>query len=390
MASILATIKYYAGRAKGKVAARIKAFIAVRKSGRKSIPAQAREIIRLRLGTTRVKAHEYFSQAIYDDGIYPNKALPEFGGYWFKEVIHAKLNDIRWEGMVTDKLILYGLFSQFGLPHPKVRAVACNYERSYGDTPIFHDLEKLATFLRESMTYPFFCKPVKGSYARGAARVGSYDRDTDSLTLANGSSVAVVDFLCSLEDGDGWGFLFQDAVLAHPETKKICGDRVCGCRIVMLLDDSGAYPYRIVWKIPTGNNFTDNFDAGKFGNMAAAVDVKTGIATRIVSGNGIDMRLNQPHPNTGYELVGTQIPQWDELMATMKRAAECFPGFRWQHWDVGITSDGPVLFELNSAGNTDLVQISSGKGIYDDQLKAFVQRYANWQRPIGKLFSPTA
>lgn len=384
--NITSTITYYIGRAKFKISSLINTSIAVHKSGKKHLLAQLKEIIYLRLGKTKMKPSEYFSQAIYDDEVFADSSLSEFGGYWFKESIHSQLNLIRWEGMATDKLTSYSLFTQYNLPHPKVHAIACNYQRYYGDVPVFHEPKALADFIRNSIPFPFFCKAIKGSYARGAARVEGYKKEMDCLVLSDSTEVKVDDFVHSLEDGDGWGFLFQDAVIASPLTLPICGQGVTGFRIVMLLDDDGAFPLKILWKIPAGNNFVDNFDDGKFGNMVANVDNRTGKVNRVVSGNGINRQLNQPHPDTGYDLAGSQVPMWEDLMSLMKRAAECFPGFRWQHWDVGLTSEGFVLYELNSAGNTDLVQASSGKGIYDDELKTFMSKYGGKKRPIGKLF----
>ena len=80
---------------------------------------------------------------------------------------------------------------------------------------------------------------------------------------------------------------------------------------------------------------------------------------------------------------------WPSRIASelMSRAAECFPGFRWQHWDVGLSAGGPVLFELNSAGNTRVLQVSHGTGIWCDRLRAFLARYGGKTEPThGSVF----
>jgi glutathione synthase/RimK-type ligase-like ATP-grasp enzyme len=358
-------------------------------STHKRLPLQFFEVAVLKLGPKHIGLKDYLDQAMYSEAIFPDRKFSSLGGWWFKERVHAQLNDIRWEGMVTDKLIMYSLFEQFGLPHPKVRALAWSRARSYGDTINCRDVDSLAAFLRDpARQFPLFLKPVKGSYGRGAARVLGFDSRSDELILADGTRAALLPLLRSLED-DGWGYLVQDAVMPPVGTRHMCGSGITGCRIVMLLDDDGARPYKAVWKIPVGSNFSDNFSAGKSGNMAAAVDVASGRVIRVVSGAGVRMTVNQPHPETGFRFPGTEVPGWQDMMVLMKKAAESFPGFRWQHWDVGITDKGPVLFELNSAGNTDLVQIAYGEGIHDQQLQSFLTRHANNRPSPGKLFQDT-
>jgi hypothetical protein len=359
-----------------------------KKSRHISFFQQINDLIYLKFGKTRMNARDYYEQRLFDKKLYGSDIkLSEFGGYWFKEWIHAQLSDIRWEGMVTDKLILYALFKQFDLPYPKIYAAAFNYKRNYGKAPTFNDPSKLANFIRESIPYPFFCKPVKGCYGHGAYRVEEYIKSTDHLILSDSSSLSVMDFIFSLSDGDGFGFLFQEAASVNTEIKEICGNVVSGCRIIMLLDDDGAYPFRIIWKIPTGKNHVDNFDHGRYGNMIADIDVKTGIVNRVISSDGDNLVLNQLHPSTNFDFVGYKLPDWDNFISTAIKAAECFPGFRIQHWDLGITNSGPIIYELNSAGNTDTAQMASGKGIYDLQLQEFIKKHGNKKRKIGRLFT---
>ena len=249
-----------------------------------------------------------------------------------------------------------------------------------------HNAESLATFIREKINFPFFYKPVKGSYGRGAYRIENYDISTDQITLSDGKVQPIMEFIYSLNDGDGSGFLFQEAATVNTTISEICGNVVSGCRVVMLLDDKGAYPLIIVCKIPTGHNHVDNFDHGKYGNMIAEVDIKTGIVKRVKSSKNNKLLINQPHPSTNFDFLGYQLPDWDNFISTVIKAAECFPGFRWQHWDLGITDSGPIIYELNSAGNTDTTQMASGRGIYDQQLKEFITKYGNKKRKIGRLF----
>ena len=143
---------------------------------------------------------------------------------------------------------------------------------------------------------------------------------------------------------------------------------------------------RALWKVPAVGSIVDNYGTGEQGTTLAAVDVETGMVLRAVLGAGEDMRLVEHHPETGYPLTGTRVPQWAEILQVLERATMSFSGFRFQHWDVGITLGGPVLFELNSADNTSGLQFAYGTGIYDAPLKAFLRKDARRRRQPGTLF----
>lgn len=381
----LARLPYLATRAYQKLSGRYLSLADVHARER-HVVQQLADIARLRLGRNRVGLSDYIDQGMFSRTIFPEFDTASLGGMWYKEYVHSQLNDIRWEGMVTDKLVMYGLFHAHGFPYPKIRAVAWRRKRHFGDVPVYDRPEPLAEFLRNGGdAYPLFCKPVKGNYGRNAYRLEGYDAADDTLLLGDGTRAPLLPFLRSLED-DGWGTLFQDAVMAAESTRPICGDAVSGCRIIMLLDDEEVIPYRAVWKVPALSNSCDNFHQGSTGNTIAAVDMQSGKVTRALTGKGSQLGLTERHPQTGHPLLGIRVPQWDEIMALMEQAAASFPGFRFQHWDVGITSEGPVLYELNSAGNTDIAQMAYGKGVHDAQIRDFLRRHGNRRPAPGKVF----
>ena len=79
-------------------------------------------------------------------------------------------------------------------------------------------------------------------------------------------------------------------------------------------------------KIATGNNPADNF--WRHGNMLGAIELETGIITRVLRGTGVEMSLNETHPDTKRPIVGTLMPQWDALARLVISAAENLPGKR--------------------------------------------------------------
>lgn len=343
------------------------------------------EIVRLRSSSTRLSAEHYFWLNLGNREVYRDVDLGRFGSAHHSDELHLTLNSPRWDAVVTDKLVMSVMFTQCGIPQPVLYAAACRFPRRLGEVPIFQDRASLAAFMRESIPLPFFCKPVKGGSAKGCYRIEARDESTQQLIFADGSRMSPEDFIGSLRDPEGWGFLFQEAVKPHAGTKEICGDSVSGCRVVMLVGDDGPRIKRVAWKIPVGGAYVDNFVSGKSGNLLADVDPEDGRVRRVVSGAGTKLQVNPPFPSEGRSLVGWQLPDWQQVREVMLDAALAFPGFRLQSWDIGLTDRGCVIYELNTAGDVYISELASGTGIFDDEFKAFLERYGNQasRRPLA-------
>ena len=73
--------------------------------------------------------------------------------------------------------------------------------------------------------------------------------------------------------------------------------------MVVLMDEfEPPVLHRCLWKLPTGANTHDNYEGGRTGNLAAAVDHQTGTIVRVISGFGLDVTEVSHHPDTGVQL----------------------------------------------------------------------------------------
>lgn len=174
--------------------------------------------------------------------------------------------------------------------------------------------------------------------------MNSIDRGEDRLCLADGQWIGVDEYVDTTVLKRTQGYLFQKRIRQHPEAERICGMAVASLRLVVLNYDTGPQVFRVGWKIPTGKNFTDNFDDGKSGNLYCWVDRRTGIVERVVRGTrheqGEKAGLGalgeevETHPNTGARIRGRRIPEWDQVAEVCLSAAAALPGLRLQAWDI--------------------------------------------------------
>jgi hypothetical protein len=348
------------------------AFHARRTTGR-GLLAQCADLARLRFGRTKLRAAEYYDFRLYDPR-YTAADRRAFAGEWSKGEIHRRLNNKAWEVLMTDKLAESAYFAALGLPHADVHAVATSEPRLYGRAPCFTDPSALADFLRAGMTYPCFVKPIKGNEGRSCHSVRACDGDR--LVLGDGRRVGVEEFVGRLVDPTGYGFTFLEHLESHPEVRAMCGDAVSSIRMIVLLHDEGPELIHADWAVPAGRSVVSNFAKGETGNMVGGLDLATGRLTRVLGGVGRGRRDVEIHPLSGRRMPGFVLPDWRAAVALCLRAATAFPGARWQNWDIGLTTRGPVILELNSSGDVYAAQYITGKGMLAGPLGPFLERYA--------------
>ncbi|GAA4404879.1 sugar-transfer associated ATP-grasp domain-containing protein [Quisquiliibacterium transsilvanicum] len=340
----------------------------------------ARELLRLRNSGGMLGLSDYFQYRLYEPLPFGGHKV-DFAGWRMEGWLDERLNGRMWRGIIEDKCVFHAICVLQGIPVPRVLGLFHPAGRRLGNVPVLRHTQDVEHFLREAISYPFFSKPVFGVSGGGAAAVDSIDRTRDELVLASGQQVSVSAFADSLSRSSpgatpALGWLFQERLQQHELIAAVCGETVATLRFIVLLDDHGPELFRVVWRIPTGANMTDNFGRhGRTGNLAARVSLESGEIERVIAGVGAAMTTHSTHPDTGARLLGWQLPLFREACDLVLLASALIPMFRFQHWDVAITRNGPVIVECNSPGGIELPQIASGQGLYDARLRKFVERH---------------
>ena len=338
------------------------------------------DIFRLRYGPTKLRSTEYYDFRLWNR---PFSEARDYSGDWHRKHLHRTLNNKAWEVLLTDRLAQIAQFRFHGLPTAGVYAVASREPRLPGPGPLLRGAAELAAFLRDGMTYPTFVKPVKGGEGRGCLGIEGYDAEKDELELTNGQRRGVEEMVYGLHDPTGYGLMFLEHYRTHPELRELCGSGILAVRIVLLVGDDGPELYHADACVPHGRNMTSNFYHGKYGNLLALIDPATGEFSRVFKGtNGNDLEATEIHPHSNRRIAGYRLPHWDAALALAKEASACYPGARWQHWDIGITDKGPAILELNSAGDLYAQQYMTGTGALTPQLRTFLAQYT-WRDDIA-------
>lgn len=105
-------------------------------------------------------------------------------------------------------------------------------------------------------------------------------------------------------------------------------------------------------RLGTGESVVDN------GCLSAAVDTESGIIItpgRAAHEKGLYLR----HPDTGVQILGSQIPDWDLLLRQVREQASLLRRQRIVGWDMAYSEDGWSVVEANSHPG---IQILAGNG----------------------------
>ncbi len=296
----------------------------------------------LRWSRGRLDPWEYYSFQVFLDRYSMNEKRRFIG--WRREIaLDRMLNRGTARELANDKLKFATFMHARAAPLPRIVAVYRPDGRGLTGAIGLHDPAAAAEFLAARSAYPLFAKPIRGAHGRLARALRE---------PADGAAL-----LADLQSHGDRGYLFQELLRTHGEIGAICGDRLTSARVVVLTRDDTPRILSAVWRVPTGDNATDNFDVGFAGNLVGRVDVDSGSVDNVVQGAGWRSRPTDCHPDTGHTLRGFRLPDWPAARKLCLRCAEYFPGLRLQHWDIALTNRGPVILELNVAGGLRTPQI---------------------------------
>lgn len=202
----------------------------------------------------------------------------------------------------------------------------------YGrDLVIFYDEEDREDFREFVAKHPkFIYKPMESSGGHGVVMI-----DAEKFTSVDD----LFDILMSTGTGVAEELIVQREELAHFHPSS-----VNSVRLVSFLNENN--DIEILWtflRIGMGGGITDNTSGG---GMGAMIDAETGIIK--APGRGVDGNQYVFHPDTGAQIVGYQLPEWDKAVQAARDMARLIPEMKVIGWDLAYSDRGWVIVEGNS------------------------------------------
>ncbi|MHA6263387.1 sugar-transfer associated ATP-grasp domain-containing protein [Arenibacterium sp. CAU 1754] len=336
---------------------------------------QLREMTALRFSGPKLQTTEYYANGLYDPALSAAEKR-EFVGVVANRALNTRMSPpelARSNDFVGNKVLYTALLRQLGLSTTRTQAVVHSH-RHFGAVRTLTNAQEVRDFLLTDAQYPLFGKPNNGSLSVGSVCVTSIEADQGKLHLGNGRSVELDQFCNEVVRAEGGGYLFQSALVQHPDMARVAGEAIGTVRIVTVIEDETPKPLYAVWKIPSPDAMSDNF--WQKGSMIAAVDVQTGTVTRARIGTGPDASDIETHPVSGASFDNLHLPCWDQALQLACDAHAVFPEFGIVGFDMAITTDGPAIVECNDNPFHMLFQLANGRGIKNPDFMPVFDRVA--------------
>lgn len=163
-------------------------------------------------------------------------------------------------------------------------------------------------------------------------------------------------FIHKVVDGK---MLMEAFIHQHPAMSEVNPTSVNTVRIATVRDQAGEV-HLIGASLRGGgaNQVVDNFKAN---GVQYPIDPQTGI----IIGGGVmhnGTRNVYFHPSTNKQMIGFRIPNWDQIVATVKEAGKLPENIRYIGWDMAVTEDGCDIVEANiHQGSNGMQQDGVGK-----------------------------
>lgn len=264
---------------------------------------------------------------------------------------HIYVEHLNWDAgperiqRLEDKFRLYKELKQF-------------YKRDIIEVSDISDLDTFTEFV--SKHYEFVVKPADYSFGVGIHKVSMKDyADDPRLALQSilNEGIQLKERHPSrvskmvLEE-----LIVQDKAMAafHPGSVNVI-------RATAVKDKDGQIcVYRPWIKVGISGNFLANAVTGGFD---AEVDSATGVV--ITDGYQENGNVFTIHPDTGIQIKGFKVPQWQELLQFVDELMAKLPEYGYIGWDLALTPDGWSVVEGNYSGEM-IFQMIDQRGCRED------------------------
>lgn len=196
-------------------------------------------------------------------------------------------------------------------------------------------------------------KPVDGTFGEGVRVINCKDYVDNHFLLFQ-----------EYPSGD---FLVEELIDQLDDLARLHPASVNTIRIYSICYGSEVVVFHPWLRIGKGGSVIDNASAGGIG---AALDFNTG---EIISAGDKFGHRYETHPDTNIQLIGFKVPQWENLIYTVKRLALVNNNLHYVGWDMALSKDGWVLVEGNPRAQIGF-QIMEKRGFRAD-LNSFLDKF---------------
>jgi len=253
------------------------------------------------------------------------------------------LNPKKYYIVSRNKYVAHRMLERVGVRFAELYAYYSPEGYAPADQEMARDCKTLVGILKRKGVDACVIKSTEGSHGDGVSVVRhiEYGEEDCEFTLYNGEHKN----LSSLLENDP--LIFEQVVEQTAQMSSFNPSSVNTVRFMTTLLPSGEAKVIATWfKLGRKGSCVDN--AGSGGNVDGCVDIGTGEMKNAVQFDGWrHVSPIEKHPDSGVQINGTVINNWEEAKSEIVRFQQAFPFCKAAGWDVAFTDRGPVVIEVN-------------------------------------------
>lgn len=328
--------------------------------------------LKLRFGAGKISSNEFIQYGFGTSSL-SFEEQKRFAGKRAQQAFNLIYNDKTWYAATKHKLLFETVMKGADIPCTETVAVYDRKGRGVADI-VLKDDDELTGFLKNESNFPIFAKPTTGLLSIGAFRI---DQVTKNDLLINGTHKMPIAHVHEYMKGiSKKGYLFQRVLDPHVDMVKLTKDAIASCRFLIFNLDDKAIIHSCCLKLPAEGEVADNF--WRTGSILCHVDIESGEITRASLKQENNVSLICEESDLYHKIIGFKLPDFNDAKSIVVKAARNFSGIKVQSWDVALTSNGPIVLEVNYGGDLNLAQLASAKGVMEKE-------YCNLLRQSGYL-----
>lgn len=253
------------------------------------------------------------------------------------------LNPIKWYSIARNKFFAHKILENTGV---KKSELYCYYQPEgvvFNSVEIASNVQDVIRILKSKNVQQCVIKSTETSHGEGVMVVKNieYLNEDCKLHYFNGKE----EFLSNVLKE--YPLLFEGLVRQTKQFAQLNESSVNTVRFMTTLYPNGdAKVIATFIKIGRAGKCVDN--AGDGGNVDVCVDTETGEIKYAIQYDGWrKIKDIESHPDSGNQLNGLVIENWDKIKADVIKFQQAFPYCKAAGWDIAITDDGPVVIEVN-------------------------------------------
>ena len=196
-----------------------------------------------------------------------------------------------------------------------------------------------------------FLKPIDSSNGIGAKKVELVDAQSGEDLFEKYATTP---------------YLAEEVIDQHRELAEFHPGSVNTIRINTVQTRHGTQILGAALRLGVGDDVVDNYTTG---GLITAIDIESGVV--FTPGRDVFLNWYAFHPDSKKQIIGFEIPGWDEVKRFAFALATIVPQVRFVGWDIALAKEGePVLVEGNI--HSTFLQVADQVGklrLYQEALK---------------------